>query len=55
MDLTHWLRMLHFKSESHQSFQLEQDTRAHLARTRKNIDSHEMELLALLEEYSIVK
>ena len=53
MDLTHILNTLNFSPEPKVDCQLEHDSRARSAQSRKQIDAKEMEIQAQLNEYTL--
>ena len=55
MDLNHLLRTLYVAQQPHSECQLEHDMRARSAQSRREIDAKEMELQALLHEYTLLR
>jgi len=55
MDLNHLLRTFHVARSAQSDCQLEHDTRARSAQSRREIDAKEMELQALLHEYTLLR
>jgi hypothetical protein len=55
MDLNHLLHTFSLAHQPESECQFEHDTRARSAQSRREIDAKEMELQALLHEYTLLK